>query len=254
MIVRVDKIMHVSPDIWELSFVGSFPYEQVNAGQFVNIRIGTGYDHILRRPISIAAVDQENKRLTLVFRVVGDGTKWLSGRRVGDDLDILGPLGTGFPIVQGKSILIVGGGIGIPPLYQLASELNEKSNNIQMVLGFRHQADCFWLDRFNQLGEVTITTEDGSLGQAGYVTDTLGKMKATGKVWQYLYSCGPMAMLRAIREQFRGTSTQGYVSLEEKMACGVGACYGCVCSSENQQSAKRICIDGPVFPWQEVAL
>ncbi len=255
MRVNVAKITNLSADIWELVLNGPFPYDSIQAGQFVNIRIGENYDHILRRPISIAAVDRIKQRMTIVLRAVGAGTKWLSERRVGDSLDVLGPLGHGFPIQStAGAVLIVGGGIGVPPLYLLAKELQPIVGQLDILLGFRDQQDCFWLDKFAPLGNVTIATEDGSVGKKGYVTEAIVAEPYYEKKWQYLYSCGPTSMLRAIKELFVETQVKGYVSLEERMACGVGACYGCVCSSENKQAAKRICKEGPVFDWREVTL
>lgn len=251
MLLDITKVTNLTSDIWQLDLTGHFPYEQVQPGQFINILLAQGYDHLLRRPISIAEVDPTQQRLTIVFRVVGQGTEWLSKRQVGDQLDIMGPLGSGFSLPpQNSKVIVVGGGIGIPPLYQLTKELSLLTKHIQIVLGFRDQGDCFWLDRFRALGQLVVATEDGSQGEQGYVTDVINPVEA----YDYLYSCGPLPMLKGLKQHFQNTDVQGYVSLEERMACGVGACYGCVCSSEDKKTNLRICKEGPVFPWKEVTL
>lgn len=247
----VQENTKLTSDIFSLDLTGEFPYTKAKAGQFVNILVGSGQAHPLRRPISIASCNPEQGTLTLVYRVVGHGTQWLSERLQGDVLDVLGPLGQGFPVAQSPSnVLVVGGGVGIPPLYQLAKELAGNNFQVDIVLGFRNKDDAFWIREFTELGEVTICTEDGSLGEKGYVTTVL----KTHKNWTTLYSCGPKPMLKALKSHFRGQNIAGYVSLEERMACGVGACWGCTCRSGDGFDTKRICKDGPVFPWEEVAL
>lgn len=252
MLLEISKSTNLTQDIWQLDLIGEFPYDQVHAGQFINIRIGDSYDFLLRRPISIAAVNITERCLTIVFRVVGSGTKWLSKQKQGDQLDVLGPLGTGFPLpLDGKKVLIVGGGIGVPPLYQLAHNVNAQGGQLDLVLGFRTQTEVFWQAEFAKLGSLKITTEDGSLGEQGYVTAVINHDIQS---WDYVYSCGPIPMLKALKHHFNGQTVHGFISLEERMACGVGACYGCVCSSANQEQAKRVCKDGPVFNWTEVEL
>lgn len=249
MLVKVNKSL--TKDIFELELTGEFPYEKVQPGQFVNVLVGDGMAHPLRRPLSIASSQHEQRTLTLVYRVVGEGTKWLSDRPEGDEIDVQGPLGKGFPISSSPSkVVVVGGGVGIPPLYQLAKILAKQGFKIDIILGFRHKEDAFWITEFAKFGKVTVCTEDGSLGQKGFVTDALG----TDENWTTLYSCGPKPMLAALKSHFQGTNIQGYVSLEERMACGVGACWGCTCESASALETKRICKDGPVFPWEEVLL
>lgn len=251
MLLDVTGITNLTSNIWELCLSGPFPYQRVQAGQFINILINQGKDHILRRPISIAEVDTNKKSLTMVFRVVGPGTEWLSQRQVGDQLNIIGPLGTGFQLpAKNSKVVVVGGGIGVPPLYQLVKELKQITNDLTIILGFRNQADCFWVERFAKLGQVLVATNDGSFGTKGFVTDLLD----TKANYEYLYSCGPRGMLQALKNHCQGINIQGYVSLEERMACGVGACYGCVCSSADRKLHYRICKEGPVFNWEEVAL
>lgn len=248
--MQVKENKQLTTDIYALTLMGDFLYHEVQAGQFVDIKIGTGLEHPLRRPLSIAYCDTLKEELTLIYRVVGTGTAWLSQRSAGDLVDVLGPLGTGFPLPEPNSrVLVVGGGVGIPPLYQLVREL-DSSITTEIILGFRNHFDCFWIENFEEYGQVTVCTEDGSRGIKGFVTSALGEENK----WNYLYSCGPKPMLRALKDSFAGENIKGYVSLEEHMACGVGACAGCTCLTSDGQSTRRVCKDGPVFPWEEVAL
>lgn len=253
MLLKIKENNQIAQNVWEITLAGQFPYESVQPGQFIMVRIGSGSEHVLRRPISIAAVTEE--RLTIVLRVVGEGTKWLSKQSVGEQLDVLGPLGRGFPLPPSNAkVLVVGGGIGSPPLYLLSSKLQALTPDLDLVLGFRTKSECFWTDRFSQLGNLVITTDDGSAGRAGNVLDAVEGMLQSGHKWDYVYACGPQPMLRALQQYFSETAVQGYVSLEERMACGVGACYGCVCRTKDDAFSKRICADGPVFDWNEVIL
>lgn len=248
--MQVKENRQLSKDIYALKVIGEFPYNEVQAGQFVDIKIGTGLEHPLRRPLSIACCDTLKEELTLIYRVVGAGTAWLSQRIAGDFVDVLGPLGIGFPLPEPQSsVLVVGGGVGIPPLYQLVRGF-DSSIQPHIILGFRDKFDCFWIEKFAEYGRVTVCTEDGSKGLKGFVTTALGSENE----WDYLYSCGPKPMLRALKGHFEGTNIQGYVSLEERMACGIGACAGCTCLTSDGKGTKRVCKDGPVFLWEEVAL
>jgi len=260
MKVTVTDTAKIARETWQLAFTGSFPYDSVKPGQFVMIRIGSGMEHVLRRPISITAVSEDC--LTIVFRVAGKGTKWLSERKPDDGLDVLGPLGKGFPLPPANAgTLIVGGGIGAPPLYLLAERARHLTERLDIVLGFRTAADCFWAEEFAGLGNLALATDDGSLGTKGTVIDAIKALPAERpepspnlKQWDYVYACGPLPMLKAVKRHFDGRSVRGYVSLEQRMACGVGACYGCVCQSSDKSATKRVCADGPVFDWNEVAL
>lgn len=248
--MRVVENSQLTKDIFAIKLTGEFSYE-VQAGQFVDVKIGTGLEHPLRRPLSIAYCDVAKKELILIYRVVGSGTKWLARRKPHDVVDVLGPLGSGFPLPPSHSkVLVVGGGVGVPPLYQLVTQL-DSSIKTQIVLGFRDRSDCFWIERFANRGQLTICTEDGSAGHQGSVITGLGLQK---NEWDYVYACGPRPMLKAIKENFAGTTIKGYVSLEERMACGIGACAGCTCLTSTGQGTKRVCKDGPVFAWEEVTL
>ncbi len=220
---------------------------QAGPGQFLSIYCHEG-SRLLPRPISICEVDREDRAVRIVYRVAGKGTEELSGMRTGGSLEIVGPLGNGFPLKEKKALLI-GGGIGIPPLLQLAGELKCEK---QMVLGYR---DSLFLQKeFKRQGNVYIATEDGSYGTEGNVLDAIRENGLDGEI---IYACGPTPMLRAVKAFARERKTECWVSLEERMACGIGACLACVCKSKERDSHtnvnnKRGCKEGPVFRAEEV--
>ncbi len=227
--------------------------EDARAGQFVAV-----YPHnaatLLPRPISICEVDRDRSRMRLVYRIAGKGTAEFSSCRAGDTLDILGVLGNGFPIEKaaGKKVFLMGGGIGIPPLLQLAKELEAKK---QILLGYRDQ-DLFLQEDLGQYGQVYIATEDGSVGVQGNVMDIIRVNELQADV---IMACGPMPMLRAVKKYAAEQGIDAYISLEERMACGVGACLGCVCKTtgidhHSHVNNARICTDGPVFEAKEVEI
>lgn len=221
--------------------------EYAKAGQFVSVYCNEG-SRLLPRPISICEIDKENKALRLVYRVAGKGTDEFSTMKEGETLRILGPLGNGFTKKDKKAFLI-GGGIGIPPMLQLAKELDCEK---QMVLGYRDE--LFLLDDFNGLGEVYIATEDGSAGTKGNVIDAIRENGLTADV---IYACGPTPMLRALKAYAAENNIECWISMEERMACGIGACLACVCKSKEKDhhtnvNNKRICKEGPVFLAEEV--
>ena len=222
------------------------------AGQFISVYCKDGAK-LLPRPISICEVNKEEGTLRIVYRVVGGGTTEMSGYVSGDDIDILGPLGNGFMQREGKKAILIGGGIGIPPMFQLGKELKEIAE-VQTVAGYRDE--LFLIDELEKNGDVYIATEDGSTGTKGTVIDAIKACAVTGDV---IYACGPTPMLRAIKEYALANDIECQISLEEKMACGIGACLGCVCKSKEKDhhtnvNNKRICKDGPVFLAQEVEL
>ncbi len=225
--------------------------EQAKAGQFVSLFSVNG-DTLLPRPISLCEIDTQNGRIRLVYRVVGSGTREFSLLKKGDSLKIMGPLGNGFPLTSEPAI-IVGGGIGIPPLIQLAKELSGK---VTLVVGYR-DSNTFLMEELKTVAdEVLIATEDGSIGTKGNVIHAMNEQKAQGKV---VYSCGPIPMLRGVKEWASEKGVPAWISMEEKMACGIGACLACVCSSTEQDDHskvcnKRICKDGPVFLAEEIDL
>ena len=207
---------------------------------------------LLPRPISICEADKGKGRLRLVYRIAGKGTEEFSSYREGDTVDILGILGNGFPLekAKGKKVFLMGGGIGIPPMLQLAKELDAEK---QIILGYRND-DLFLREDLERCGDVYIATEDGSVGSKGNVMDAI---KENGLNADVIMACGPMPMLRAIKQYAAENKIEAYISLEERMACGVGACLGCVCKTKEVDHHShvhnaRICTDGPVFEANEV--
>ena len=209
-------------------------------GQFVNLKL-SGF--FLRRPISVC--DREGGRLTLIYKVLGRGTASMTTLMPGEPLDVLTGLGNGYDLSpSGERPLLVGGGVGIPPLYGLAKRLLAAGKTVTAVLGFNRREEIFLADAFRALGaEVILTTADGSAGLPGLVTDG---MAAAGD-YTYLYTCGPEPMLRAV---YGACHTGGQFSFEERMGCGFGACMGCTC--ETKYGPKRICRDGPVLRKEEI--
>lgn len=251
MVLNILDCRALAKEIFQIDLSGDFPFSSAVPGQFLHILIDDGSTYVLRRPISIADIDPDFGKVSIVFRKVGKGTAWLSARQPGDKLDVLGPLGNGFPLPEaGSRILVVGGGIGVPPLYELSKGLVERNCNISIYLGFRSFAEAFWIERFQNLGATCVFSDDGSIGEQGLVTSGLDLQEGN---WDFVYSCGPTPMLRGLQKLCAGTSIAGYMSVEERMACGVGACYGCACKSPSGEQ-KRVCVDGPVFSFQEVDL
>lgn len=209
-------------------------------GQFINIQIDGLY---LRRPISVC--DYDDKTITIIYKVVGKGTLALKNAEEGYEFDVLTGLGNGYGIYDTvKKPLLVGGGVGVPPLYGLAKALKKKGINAKVILGFNTKDEVFYKEEFEALGcETYVATADGSLGVKGFVTDAL---KIAGE-YDYFYSCGPEPMLKAL---YNACKTDGEFSFEERMGCGFGACMGCSC--ETKYGAKRICKDGPVLKKEEI--
>ena len=210
-----------------------------NCGQFVDLRLPEKY---LRRPISVCDYDAET--LTLIYKVVGSGTKIMASLPVGTKLDVLTGLGNGYDTaLSGDRPVLVGGGVGVPPMFNLCKKLMAEGKRPQVVLGFNTGVEIFLAENFKALGaEVYIATADGSVGTKGFVTDVIKNLNYT-----YFYSCGPMPMFRAM-EQVMATS--GQYSFEERMGCGFGACMGC--TIQTKSGYKRVCKDGPVFLREEV--
>lgn len=225
--------------------------EHAKPGQFLSVYI-KDESKLLPRPISICEIDREKGRLRIVYRVVGAGTEEISAYQAGDDITVMGPLGNGFPLAaEGKKAFLIGGGIGIPPMLELAKQLGCEK---QMVLGYRDE--LFLEKEFEAYGPVYVATEDGSAGTAGNVLDAI---QANNLEADVIFACGPTPMLRALKAYAMERGMECWLSLEEKMACGIGACLACVCQSKDvdehsQVHNKRICKDGPVFLAQEVEL
>ena len=210
-----------------------------NCGQFVDLRLPEKY---LRRPISVC--DYSDTTLTLIYKVVGSGTEIMAGLPVGTKLDVLTGLGNGYDLsVSGENPVLVGGGVGVPPMFNLCKKLVAEGKHPQVVLGFNTAEEIFLADEFKALGvDVHIATADGSVGTKGFVTDVIKNLE-----YSYFYSCGPMPMFRAMEKVM---TTSGQYSFEERMGCGFGACMGC--TLETKAGYKRVCKDGPVFVREEV--
>ena len=221
-------------------------------GQFVSLYCRDG-SRLLPRPISLCEIGKEEGRLHLVYRVAGKGTEEFSHLASGDRIEVLGPLGNGFPLdaAKGKRVLLMGGGIGIPPMLETAKALGGAA---QIVLGYR--SDCFLREAYEAHGRVYVATEDGSTGTKGTVLDAVRENHLQADL---IFACGPTPMLRAIKAYAEETGIDCWISMEEKMACGIGACLACVCKSKETDAHshvhnKRICKDGPVFHASEVEL
>lgn len=224
-------------------------------GQFISMYTNDG-SKLLPRPISICEIDAETSKLRVVYRVTAEktGTEQFSKMKEGDTLPIIGPLGNGFPLEagKGKRAFLMGGGIGVPPILELAKQLDCEK---QIIMGYR-DADTFLKEQFEENGTVYISTEDGSVGTKGNVIDAI---RENGLQVDIIYACGPTPMLRAIKQYAEENSIECYISLEERMACGIGACLACVCQSKEKDhhsnvNNKRICKDGPVFLSTEVEI
>ena len=215
-------------------------------GQFVNIRVEGQF---LRRPISVCNVEQPLNNatplLTIIYKVVGVGTEAMSHLPIGTQLDVLTVLGNGYDLSKaGDAPLLVGGGVGVPPMYMLARQLREAGKAVRVILGFNPKDEVFYEEEFRALGcDVTVTTVDGSHGVKGFVTNALDGQQS------YYYTCGPLPMIKAL---IQAAGTHGEVSMEERMGCGFGACMGC--TIQTTQGPKRVCKEGPVFPASELIL
>ncbi len=228
----------IAKDVYKLTLAGNT--DEITApGQFVNIALDGFY---LRRPISVC--DRESEKLTLIYKAVGRGTEYMTSLTAGDRLDILTGLGNGYDLSEsGASPVLIGGGVGVPPLYLLAKELIRRGVSVTAVLGFNSACDVFYENEFKALGAKTaVVTADGSYGAKGFVTDILNDFDYT-----FFYACGPEPMFRAIN---RVAKTPGQYSFEERMGCGFGACMGCSCKTLTGN--KRICREGPVMESGEI--
>ena len=229
---------------------------EAKPGQFISMYTNDG-SKLLPRPISICEINKAEGSLRVVYRVTGKdtGTEQFSQMKAGDKIPVIGPLGNGFPYekAEGKKVFLMGGGIGVPPILELAKQMHCEKK--QIIIGYRDR-ETFLEDEFEQNGEVYISTEDGSVGTKGNVMDAI---RENGLTADMIYACGPTPMLRAIKAYAEENGIECYISLEERMACGIGACLACVCKSKEKDhhtnvNNKRICKDGPVFLSTEVEL
>ncbi|MEY2191292.1 dihydroorotate dehydrogenase electron transfer subunit [Neobacillus sp. BF23-41] len=250
---KISSQKEIAADIYELTVKGELVGQISAPGQFVHIRVSNGWDPLLRRPISISSFDKKQKSMTMIYRKEGRGTTMLAELGPGKLIDILGPLGNGFPVDEvsrGETALLVGGGIGVPPLYELSNQLVKKGVKVIHVLGFQTEATVFYEKEFLENGETYVTTVDGSYGRKGFVTDVMKDLR-----FDCIYTCGPTPMLKAIEQSY--SDKKMFLSLEERMGCGIGACFACVCKSKDDPTGvayKKVCSDGPVFRAGEVLI
>ncbi len=241
----------IADQIYELKLKGK-NVREMSAGQFLMIRPMRA-DLLLRRPISLCHIDKERETATLLYRAGGEGTKSLAALKPGMFADVVGPLGQGFDLTlikAGRPYLLIGGGIGVPPLYELGRQIKARGGLVTFVNGFASKKDVFYAAEMKQIGTVHITTEDGSHGTKGYVTNVTQNLSFEPAL---IFSCGPHSMLTVIKQAYPATKT--YLSLEERMACGIGACYACVCEKNTPEAGHlKVCQDGPVFRADEVRL
>lgn len=242
-IVRIEKMEPIGAGIFSMWIEDREIAFESKAGQFISLYCRDG-SRLLPRPISICEIDKEKGLLRLVFRVAGKGTGEFAKMKQGDFIDVMGPLGNGF-LLEGEEVLLIGGGIGIPPMLQLAKDLPCKKH---IVLGYRDN-DLFLKEEFDPYGAVYIATDDGSIGTKGTVLDAIKENKIQADM---IFACGPTPMLKGVKEYAVEHHIKAQISLEERMACGIGACLACVCKSKEKDhhtnvANKRICKDGPVF-------
>lgn len=243
----------IGTDIYSLWLDAPEIASQAKPGQFISV-YSNDSGRVLPRPISICEIDREKGALRIVYRIAGKGTAEFSGMKAGETLDILGPLGNGFPmeVIKGKRVFMMGGGIGIPPMVQTAKEAEAE---VTVIAGYRN-SEIFLKEELEANGTLVVATEDGSVGTKGNVMDAIRENHLEADV---IFACGPTPMLRAIKTYAEENGILCYISMEEKMACGVGACLACVCKSKevdhhSHVHNKRICKDGPVFLSTEVEL
>ena len=254
--VTVVSQKQIGAGIYDLTIQTKEIAAAAKAGQFVSV-YSNDASKLLPRPISLCGIDRKAGTLRLVYRVTGEntGTEEFSRLQTGDTVKIMGPLGNGFTVEKGKKAFLIGGGIGVPPMLQLAKEMKDAGENFQIVMGYR-DAGTFLLDEFKEQGESFVATEDGSVGTKGNVLDAIRENYLEADV---IYACGPTPMLRALKTYAEEQNMTCYVSMEERMACGIGACLACVCNSTEKDAHsnvknKRICKEGSVFNAKEVEL
>lgn len=254
--VTVVSQKQIGAGIYDLTIQTKEIAAAAKAGQFVSV-YSNDASKLLPRPISLCGIDRKAGTLRLVYRVTGEhtGTEEFSRLQAGDAVKIMGPLGNGFTVEKGKKAFLIGGGIGVPPMLQLAKEMKDAGENFQIVMGYR-DAGMFLLDEFKEQGESFVATEDGSVGTKGNVLDAIRENHLEADI---IYACGPTPMLRALKAYAEEQNMTCYVSMEERMACGIGACLACVCNSTEKDAHsnvknKRICKEGPVFNAKEVEL
>ena len=231
-----------------LVMTSSSPLPDTRPGQFAELRIDATPSVMLRRPISVHSFSAEKNEIGFLVQLVGDGTRWLGTLKAGDKVNTLLPLGNGFglPAEPGGNYILVGGGVGSAPLFYLAQELKLRGCSFTILIGARSAKDLYLREEYEALGRVEYTTEDGSLGEKGYVTNH----SVLGEGFDHIYTCGPKPMMLAVAKYAREKGIGCEVSLENKMACGLGACLCCV--EDTKEGHKCVCTDGPVFSIDEL--
>lgn len=253
----------IGKDIWDMTIEAPEAASAARPGQFVMVYPKSAA-MLLPRPISICEVDRAAGHLRLVYRIAGKGTSEFAGLHADDTVDVLGPIGNGFPISEGagKRVAVMGGGIGIPPLVELSKALKAAGDctSIEIYPGYR-DGELFLSKELEVYGSVHVATEDGSVGVKGNVLDALAAATSSdaSSAPEVIYACGPMPMLRAIKAYAQKAGIPAYISLEERMACGVGACLGCVCKTTHKDDHSnvnnaRVCTEGPVFEAKDVEI
>lgn len=244
---KILKNQKLAKDVYEMELEVPGIAKQAKPGQFVNLRLSDKLDPLLRRPISLHRIDVEKGTITMMYLVVGEGTTMMKGMEIGETIDVLGPLGNGWNTeAEGEHAVLIGGGIGVAPLYPLAKELLAKGKKVEMIIGAKSKeylADC---SVYEEMGAaVTITTDDGTAGIKGFVTQALADSIAAGKC-DYIYACGPRPMLKFVEKLALEKNVPGQVSTESHMGCGLGICLLCP-TKVKAGGYKRTCTDGPVF-------
>ncbi|GAB6138493.1 dihydroorotate dehydrogenase electron transfer subunit [Halanaerobaculum tunisiense] len=245
----------ICPDHYKLVINAPQVAKEAQPGQFIHLKranLENQTDPLLRRPISFNQIDQDQGTITIVYRVVGRGTKLLANLEANDKLDLMGPLGTGFEISEGNEIAVVGGGMGIAPLLPLVNKLVAADKEVTVLLGANQQEQVLNLQKYQQLDvDLKVATMDNSFGYQGFVTDLLADINV-----DYVYTCGPEVMMNKVQEWAHQENIAGQASLEERMGCGTGACLSCVCKikvgTEDDWQYRKTCTAGPIFPLTEV--
>lgn len=256
---KLIKKEQLKSDIFKYSVEAPDIVKDAQQGQFIEIRVSDNVEPFLRRPISIHNMDKENGILEFIFQVKGKGTKILSEKVEGDLIDIIGPLGHGtFEYNDFQNIAIIGGGIGVFPLYELAKNAKNDGKNVNIYLGFRNKDFVVLEDEFKELAnELILTTDDGSYSEKGFAIDFLKKDVEDGKI-DCIFACGPLPMLKAVRNYAIEKNIPCQISLEEKMGCGLGVCLGCAVKTAESSSEKpeyvHVCKAGPVFEAKDVEI
>ena len=246
--LTVKEVQHVNANCVLLVMGCDRPLPDTRPGQFAELRIDGTPTVMLRRPISVHSFNAEKNEVGFLVQLVGDGTRWLGSLKEGDIVNTLMPLGNGFSLPQtaGKRYLLVGGGVGSAPLYYLAQELKAQGCDFTILIGARSVKDLYLRESYEALGRVEYTTEDATLGEKGYVTNH----SVLAEKFDYIYTCGPKPMMLSVAKYAREKGIGCEVSLENKMACGLGACLCCV--EDTKEGHKCVCTDGPVFSIDEL--